>query len=1040
MRRAVRRSRRERTGGPERLEQRLVLGSLSPGQPVDQAQSCESEPRSGTEAREPLRTAGFATDGAQALSVPSRERPDRAVQPDQAARALDDRSGDQGEAPKEASKNRDPELSELADVFQADFENLLDNVDNGEDAANAADVQPVVISSGSFRPTARLVEHSTGAGRVRAPSGLVVPAGTASVELSQVDPPQAAAANPGVPTPNTDVEPQSSDPNAPWFARGGAPVEIGYDFRDVNGFANRITSEQIASAELAMAAWNAATGGRVEFVRDQSAADSEILVIGTGNLRAVGSQSERNGVLAMGSGRAATGEDYVVSGVAWMDRAEAWDTSYGVDGSSRFDFFTVTAHEIGHVLGYQDSFDYSQPNIMLGSYGGELTFESIVNVVSTDTPALHQDGELSFSPMTSAQLKASEVESILTSASTLTASDDAIIAVVDRNGRILGVRVEDGVRDAGGGVPDDATLSFMIDGALAKARTAAFFANGDPTNGDREGTLAPLTSRTVRFVSQSTVTQREVESNPNAADPTLRGPGFVAPIGLGGHFPPETPRTPHVDLFAIEHTNRDRFDHTRAGGRKKNRFNAPFDSNAKRIFAPKSYGQVTGIAKKQKPRGIGTLPGGVPIYADTNMDGVGDTLVGGVGVFFPGPDGFATHEQGFVPGIGQTEKERTNAPKVLEAELMAAIAAGGSVLGAAASKRPVLAQTGDRFDIPFSEGLTLVGINLEVIGPTASDKGLRQLVKFAEELAESTGTPLGTAVDSGMNVPVRRNGVTTVIDGKRVPQFDLVSPRDAVAGTLTEADVETIFTQADAAARRVRAAIRLEVIDDTIDSVRDIRGGISQTRMVFAVTDLEGNVIGLHRMQDATVFSIDVAVAKARNVTYYAGAGLDARDKVDGVPAETAFTNRTFRFLAEPRFPSGVDGSDPPPFSILNNPFIDAETAENTGAARSFKKYRDTVLGYDAFVPGTNFRDADTLRKNQNGIVFFPGSVPLYKDGRLVGGLGISGDGVDQDDVVTFLGAQGYLPYDVVPVADEFHVSGVRLPFIKFLRNPFLDP
>ena len=44
----------------------------------------------------------------------------------------------------------------------------------------------------------------------------------------------------------------------------------------------------------------------------------------------------------------------------------------------------------------------------------------------------------------------------------------------------------------------------------------------------------------------------------------------------------------------------------------------------------------------------------------------------------------------------------------------------------------------------------------------------------------------------------------------------------------------------------------------------------ARTRMVFAVTDLTGNVLGLFRMPDATVFSIDVAVAKARNVAYYA--------------------------------------------------------------------------------------------------------------------------------------------------------------------------
>ena len=35
-----------------------------------------------------------------------------------------------------------------------------------------------------------------------------------------------------------------------------------------------------------------------------------------------------------------------------------------------------------------------------------------------------------------------------------------------------------------------------------------------------------------------------------------------------------------------------------------------------------------------------------------------------------------------------------------------------------------------------------------------------------------------------------------------------------------------------------------------------------------------------------------------------------------------------------------------------------------------------------------------------NGIQIFPGSVPIYRGNTLVGGIGVSGDGVDQDDMV----------------------------------------
>ena len=47
---------------------------------------------------------------------------------------------------------------------------------------------------------------------------------------------------------------------------------------------------------------------------------------------------------------------------------------------------------------------------------------------------------------------------------------------------------------------------------------------------------------------------------------------------------------------------------------------------------------------------------------------------------------------------------------------------------------------------------------------------------------------------------------------------------------------------------------------------------------------------------------------------------------------------------------------------------------------------------------------------NQNGVVFFAGSSPLYRNGTLVGGLGVSGDGIEQDDYVTYFGAGEFLP------------------------------
>jgi uncharacterized protein GlcG (DUF336 family) len=44
----------------------------------------------------------------------------------------------------------------------------------------------------------------------------------------------------------------------------------------------------------------------------------------------------------------------------------------------------------------------------------------------------------------------------------------------------------------------------------------------------------------------------------------------------------------------------------------------------------------------------------------------------------------------------------------------------------------------------------------------------------------------------------------------------------------------------------------------------------------------------------------------------------------------------------------------------------------------------------------------------QDGLIEFPGGMPLYRNGELVGGIGVSGDGVEQDENVAEAGAKGY--------------------------------
>jgi uncharacterized protein GlcG (DUF336 family) len=589
------------------------------------------------------------------------------------------------------------------------------------------------------------------------------------------------------------------------------------------------------------------------------------------------------------------------------------------------------------------------------------------------------------------QLTQPEVASLLDRASAATRSEDAIIAIVDRTGQILGVRTEANVPTG-----DLDALAFMIDGAVAKARTGAFFSNGQ----------AILTSRTVSHISQSTVTQREVEANPNSTDPLIQGPGYVAPVGIGGQFPPGILRRPLVDLFAIEHTNR-----------------TSVTVNGVTITNRDAWGVQTGLVPGTMARGIATMPGGLGIYRLGTND-----LIGGIGVFFPGQDGLATFEQAFVASPRQTRSQRLNAPRALEAEtialttLLPVTIPGTGIATATVAPRELIARAGGLGgSLPLSTGqahrlvnrvnaaarINLGGIALQSFGPRAGPSGVRTLFRLARLL--------GPGTVNGTNQPVGPGG-ETLLPGQPQPDGWLVPATDGVL--LSAADVTRLVEQGVSQARRTRAQIRAQP---------------TFAKMVLAVADLDGSLLGVFRMPDATVFSIDVAIAKSRNTAYYASPSLDPLDRVPTVPFGTAFTNRTFRYLSAPKYPSGSATAPPGPFSILNTRGINPRTGLNQGAPLPATALNATVLGYDSFNPGTNFR-AQTPTANQNGVVFFPGSTPVYTAGSLVGGYGISGDGVDQDDAVTFFGAVGFHAPAALR-ADRFFVRAIRLPFIKFSRN-----
>lgn len=273
-------------------------------------------------------------------------------------------------------------------------------------------------------------------------------------------------------------------------------------------------------------------------------------------------------------------------------------------------------------------------------------------------------------------------------------------------------------------------------------------------------------------------------------------------------------------------------------------------------------------------------------------------------------------------------------------------------------------------------------------GPTPAAPGVVFIngvaLPFVNQTARPAGIGAGTFAGSFLMGPSASPGPP--------PEGMLVAPTAGPLGGLSASEVTQVINNSIATANVTRAVIRLPIG--------------SSTRMAIAVADLDGTIIGLYRMADSTIFSIDVAASKARNMVYFSSAARTVAD-LNGVPMGTAVTNRTIGFGAQPFFPPGIDGSAAGPFFNL----------------------------YQQDVANPCSQGFQVAGPNQSGVVFFPGSVPLYRNGVLAGGLGVSGDGVDQDDFVAAGGSAGFEAPAAIR-ADQVTVRGVRLPYLKFPQNP----
>jgi len=190
----------------------------------------------------------------------------------------------------------------------------------------------------------------------------------------------------------------------------------------------------------------------------------------------------------------------------------------------------------------------------------------------------------------------------------------------------------------------------------------------------------------------------------------------------------------------------------------------------------------------------------------------------------------------------------------------------------------------------------------------------------------------------------------------------------AQAGTPTGSPTAGTETLSDEEMQGIIAAT-VAAAEQTPSLVRvDAQGAPRTTRMHIAIVDRNGHLLALHSMEDAWTVSIDIALAKA-----YTAAAASSN--------ENAFSSRSIGLLTQPG-----------------------------GALWNVGNSND---------PGTG---DDTVE--ERGLIEFPGGLALYKNGVLVGGIGVSGDGVDQDELVAEAGAAGYEPAPVIRVDCVLGLAG----------------
>ena len=571
----------------------------------------------------------------------------------------------------------------------------------------------------------------------------------------------------------------------------------------------------------------------------------------------------------------------------------------------------------------------------------------------------------------------------------------AVIAVVDRVGNVLAVYKM-------AGAPDNATL-----------RAAPNPAN----NTDLEGVSVPAAAGAIA----KAVTGAYLSSGGNAFS-TRTASEIVQQF-----FPPTAVITPGLEggpLFGVQ-------------------FSQLPCSDLSGRFNP-AGGPGAFIGPKRSPLGLSADTGGFPLY----KNGV---LVGGVGVMADGDYGFDAD----VSNVDNDAEENIALAATTDYAAPSSITANRISLDGTLLRYSDATASTLKSSPASAPGFT----NSAAVGTLQAVTGYTNGTIIDGQVygTEASGIRKASSAEfNNLDAFVLTNGA----GNNRYPAIGGSDGAD-VGTALSGAETAAVLEEAFKIMSRARAAIR-QPLD-------------SRAQVSVSLVDTRGKILGIVRAPDAPIFGIDVALQKARTAAFFSNKNAaselnndpsaDVRtfipaartflNETNAFTGATAFSSRSIGNLARPFFPDGQFNNPNGPFSRpiakwsplstgLQSALVLTNLVQHVsfvkGASATDTPQRCTFI--PDFGPGTN--------QLQNGIQIFSGGVPIYRGTQLVGAVGTSGDGIDQDDMISFLGlynggqrvsgigeASNFIRADNVVV--QINGNSVRLRYVNCPFAPFLD-